>query len=83
MLTKGRGEHVLRSSEDGGEKHVWGGSNLEGGVHGWYRWDDTPKSLGHIFVSWIRLVSVPASFSPYPALRDTDGSIGSTRGPFS
>ena len=37
MLTEGRGEHVLWSSEGGGEKHVWGGSNPKGRVHGWYR----------------------------------------------
>ena len=66
------------------EKNMCGAvATSKGGVHGWYRWDDTPKSLGHIFVSWLRLVSVPASFSPYPALRDTNGSVGSTRGPFS
>ena len=37
MLTEGRGEHVMWSSKGGGEKHVWGGSNLEGRVHGWYQ----------------------------------------------
>ena len=31
MLTEGRGEHVPWSSEGGGQKHVWGGSNPEGG----------------------------------------------------
>ena len=64
MLTEGRGEHVLWSSEGGGEKHVWGGSNPEGRVHGWYRWGDSPGWLGHIFMSWLRLASVPAGFSP-------------------
>ena len=37
ILTKGIGEHVLWSSEGEGEKHVWGSSNPEGRVHGWYR----------------------------------------------
>ena len=62
---------------------MWGGSNREGRVHGWHRWGDTPGSLGRIFMSWLRLPSVPAGFSPYSALRGTDGSTGSTRGPFS
>ena len=51
MLTEGRGEHVLWSSEGGGEKHVWGGSNPEGRVHGWPRWGDAPRSLERIFMS--------------------------------
>ena len=83
MLTEGRGEHVLWSLEGGGEKHVWGGSNPEGRVHGWHRWGDTLGSLGRIFMSWLRLASVHASFSLYSALRGIDGSAGSTRGPFS
>ena len=53
MLTEGRGEHVLWSSEGGGEKYVWGGSNPERRVHGWYRWGDTPGSFGHIFMRWL------------------------------
>ena len=53
MLTKGRGGHVLWSSKGEGEKHVWGGSNPEGRVHGWYRWGDTLGSFGHIFMSWL------------------------------
>ena len=83
MLTEGKGKHVLWSSEGGGEKHVWGGSNPERRVHGWYCWGDAPGSLGRIFMSWLRLASVPTGFSPYPALRSTDGSVKSTRGPFS
>ena len=35
MLTEERGEHVLWFLEGRGGKHVWGGSNPEGGVHGW------------------------------------------------
>ena len=57
MLTEGRGEHVLWSSESGGEKHVWGGSNPEGRVHGWYRWGDSLGSLGRIFIGWLLLAS--------------------------
>ena len=53
MLTEGRGEHVLWSSEGGGEKHVWGDSNPEMRVHGWYRWGDAPRSFGHIFMRWL------------------------------
>ena len=34
MLTEGRGEHVLWSSEGGGEKNLWAGSHPEEG--GWY-----------------------------------------------
>ena len=83
MLTKGRGEHVLWSLEGGGKKHEWGGSNPEGRAHELYRWGDTLGSLERIFMSWLRLASVPAGFSPYPALRGTDGLVGSTRGPFS
>ena len=83
MLTDERGEHVLWSSGGGGEKHVWGGSNPEGRVHGWYRWGDAPGSLRRIFMSWLRLASVPSCFSLYPALRGTDGSAGSARGPLS
>ena len=82
MLTERRREHVLWSSEGGGEKPVWGGSNPEGRVHGWYQWGDAPGSLGRIFMSWLRLASVPAGFSPYPALQGTNGSVGSTRGLF-
>ena len=51
MLTEGTGEHMLWSSEGGGEKHVWGGSNPEGRVHGWYWWGDAPWSFGHIIMS--------------------------------
>ena len=51
MLIEGRGEDVLWSSEGEGEKHVWGSSNPEGRVHGWYRWGDAPGSFGHIFMS--------------------------------
>ena len=83
MLTEGRGEHVLWSSEGGGEKHVWGGSNPEGRVHVWYWWGDALGSLGRIFMSSLRLALVPASFSSYPKLRSIDGSARSTRGPFS
>ena len=82
MLTEGRGEHVLWSSEGGGEKHVWGGSNPKGRVHGWYRWIEALGSLGRIFVSWLRLASVPVGFSLYPALRGIDRSTGLTRGLF-
>ena len=71
------------SSEGGGEKHVWGGSNPEGRVHGWHRWGDAPGSFECVFMSWLRLALVPAGFSPYSAFRGTDGSAGSTRGPFS
>ena len=53
MLTERRGEHMMWSSEGGGEKHVWGGRNPEGRVHGWYRWGDAPGSFGHIFMSWL------------------------------
>ena len=53
LLTEGRGEHVLWSSEGEREKHVWGGSNPEERVHGWYRWGVTPGSFGHIFMSWL------------------------------
>ena len=53
MLTEGRGERMLWSSEGGGEKHVWGGSNPEGRVHGWYRWSNAPGSFEHIFMSGI------------------------------
>ena len=74
---------MLWSSEGGGEKHVWDGSNPEGRVHGWYRWGDAPGSLGRIFVSCLRVAFVPFGLSPYPVLRGTDGSVGSTRGPFS
>ena len=83
MLTEGRGEHELWSSEGGGEKHVWGGSNPEGRVHGWYRWGNAPGALGLIFMSWLQLASVPTALTPYSALCGTDGSTGSTRGPFS
>ena len=61
---------------------MWGGSNPEGRVHGWHRWGDAPESLERIFMSWLRLASVPASFSLYSALHATNGSAGSTRGPF-
>ena len=74
---------MLWSLEGGGEKIVWGGINPEGRVHGWYRWGNTPGSLERIFMSWFRLASVPAGFSPYLALRGSDGSAGSTRQPFS
>ena len=38
------------SSEGGGEKHVWGGSNpKEGGGGG----VDAPGSFGGIFMSWL------------------------------
>ena len=50
MLTEGRREHVLWSSEGGGEKHVWGGSNPKGRVHGWYRWGDA--------VRWIKMIYI-------------------------
>ena len=53
MLTEGRGEHMLWSLEGEGEKHMWGGSNLEGRVHGWYRWGDALESFGHILMSWL------------------------------
>ena len=74
---------MLWSSEGGKEKHVWGGNNPEGRVHGWPRWGDAPGSLRHISMSWLQLASILTGFSPYPTLRGTDGSAGSTRGPFS
>ena len=43
------------------KKHVWGGSNPEGKVHGWHRWGDTPGSLGRIFMRWLLLASAPAA----------------------
>ena len=46
MSTERRGEHVLWYSEGGGEKHVWGGSNPERRVHGWYRWVTSPGRSG-------------------------------------
>ena len=82
---------MLCSSEGGGEKHVWGGSNPEGGGGGGgggggymdgTSGGDSPESLGRIFMSRLQLASVPTSFSPYSALRDIDGSVRSTRGPF-
>ena len=65
------------------KKTCVGGSNPEWRVHEWYRWGDALGSLECIFMSWLRLASVPTGLSPYPTLRDTDGSAGSTRGPFS
>ena len=53
MLTERRGDHVLWPSEGGGEKHVWGGGNPEGRIHGWYRWGNAPESFGPIFMSWL------------------------------
>ena len=75
---------MLWSSEGGGEKHVWGGSNPEGG--GGYMdgigGATPPGSLECIFMSRLRLAFVPTGFSLYSALRGTNGSARSTRGLF-
>ena len=83
MLSKGSGEHVLRSSDDGGEDYVRGGGALEWRIYGGYWWGNAPSPVGHIGRDRHGLTLVPARLSPGLVPCDTDGPARSARRPFS
>ena len=83
MLSKGSGEHVLRSPYSGGSDHLRRGGDPVWRVDGWHWRREAPCPVRHILGSWCRRSLILAGFSPRPMPCNTDGPARPTRWPFS